>query len=130
MNFWRGGCTCFEGLFGNQVGEKLDLKIWVFLSSCGLVVPFAPSEHTKPPAPLPGKPVAGNKFRNESLNVAYWPLGYRWWTPRHTLQSHENLDCSLVCCNLHFVFVLCILNQVCINAPIIKNEQHRVSSFL
>ena len=78
MSFWRGGGTCLEGLFGNQVGEKLDLKIWVFLSSYGFVVPFPPSEHTKPSAPLPGKPVAGNKLRNEGLNVACWPLGYSW----------------------------------------------------
>lgn len=78
MSFWRGGCTCLEGLFGNQAGEKLDLKIWVFLSSYGLVAPFAPSEHTKPSAPLPGKPVTGNKLRHEGLHVAYWSLGYSW----------------------------------------------------
>jgi len=60
MSFWRERCTCPEGLFGNQVGEKLDLKIWVFLSLYDFVVPFAPSEHTKPSAPLLGKLVAGN----------------------------------------------------------------------
>lgn len=78
MSFWRGGCTSFEGLFGNPVGEKLDLKMWVFLSSYGLVVPFVPSEHAKLSAPLPGKLVAGNKLRNKGSNVTYWPLGYSW----------------------------------------------------
>lgn len=119
-----------EGLFGNQVGEELDLRIRIFLSSYSLVVPFASSEHTKSSISLPGKLVTGNKLKNEGLNVAHWPLGYSWWIPRHTLQSRENLGCSLVHCNLHFVFVLCTLNQVCINVSIIKNEQHRVLSFL
>ena len=76
MSFWRGGCTCLEGLFGNQVGEKVALKIWAFLSSYGLVAPFAPSEHAKPSAPLSGQLLAGNKLTSEGLNVACWPLGY------------------------------------------------------
>lgn len=62
----------------NQASKKLDLKIWVFLSSYGLVALLASSEHAKPSALLPGKLVIGNTLRHEGLNVACWSLGYSW----------------------------------------------------
>lgn len=107
------------------------VSFWVYIrgSSLSLVVPFASSEPSKTSTPLTKKLVAGNRLRNKVLYVAYWPWGYSQWIPCHTLQSRENLDCSLVRCNLHFLFVLCILNQVCIHASIMKNEQHRMLSF-
>lgn len=71
MSFQREGFTCLEGLFGSQADEKIDLKVCVFLSSYGLAVLFALSEHTEPSALIPGEAGCWESITKQGLK---WSL--------------------------------------------------------